>query len=145
MKIAVAGAGYVGLSIAVLLAQHNKVVVVDGDMKTVNCINAWKSPIHDVDIDNFLRNKKLNLIATLDKNYAYLGAELVIISTPTDYDPDTHSFNTKSVETVISDVLSINPLALMVIKSTIPVGFVQRMRKKFNTDQIIFSPEFLMN
>ena len=131
------------MSIAVLLAQHNKVVVVDVDMKTVNCINAWKSPIHDVDIDNFLRNKKLNLIATLDKNYAYLGAELVIISTPTDYDPDTHSFNTKSVETVISDVLSINPLALMVIKSTIPVGFVQRMRKKFNTDQIIFSPEFL--
>lgn len=131
------------MSIAVLLAQHNKVVVVDVDVKTVNCINARKSPIHDVDIDNFLRNKKLNLTATLDKNFAYLGAELVIISTPTDYDPDTHSFNTKSVETVISDVLSINPLALMVIKSTIPVGFVQRMRKKFNTDQIIFSPEFL--
>lgn len=143
MKIAVAGAGYVGLSMAVLLAQHNQVVVLDVDLKTVNSINARKSPIYDVEIDDFLHNKNLNLTATLDKNFAFSDVELAIIATPTDYDVDTQCFNTKSVETLISDVLSINPHALMVIKSTIPVGFVQRMREKFKTDQIIFSPEFL--
>ncbi|MFV9474476.1 nucleotide sugar dehydrogenase [Advenella sp. RU8] len=143
MKIAVAGAGYVGLSLAVLLAQNNQVVVLDVDLKAVNCINTRKSPIYDVEIEGFLHNKNLSLTATLDKNFAFSDVELVIIATPTDYDADTQCFNTKSVETLISDVLSINPHALMVIKSTIPVGFVQRMREKFKTDQIIFSPEFL--
>lgn len=143
MKIAVAGAGYVGLSMAVLLAQHNQVVVLDVDLETVNCINARKSPIYDVEINGFFQNKNLNLTATLDKNFAFSDVQLVIIATPTDYDVDTQCFNTKSVETLISDVLSINPHALIVIKSTIPVGFVQRMREKFKTNQIIFSPEFL--
>lgn len=143
MKIAVAGAGYVGLSMAVLLAQHNQVVVLDVDLETVNCINARKSPIYDVEINGFFQNKNLNLTATLDKNFAFSDVQLAIIATPTDYDVDTQCFNTKSVETLISDVLSINPHALIVIKSTIPVGFVQRMREKFKTNQIIFSPEFL--
>lgn len=143
MKIAVAGAGYVGLSMAVLLAQHNQVVVLDVDLETVNCINARKSPIYDVEINGFFQNKNLNLTATLDKHFAFSNVQLAIIATPTDYDVDTQCFNTKSVETLISDVLSINPHALIVIKSTIPVGFVQRMREKFKTNQIIFSPEFL--
>lgn len=143
MKIAVVGTGYVGLSMAVLLAQHNQVVALDIDFEKVKLINARKSPIDDKEIKDFLDGKNLNLIATLDRNLAYSGAELVIIATPTDYDAETHCFNTTSLEAVIMDVLSINPQALMVIKSTIPVGYVQCIRKKFNTDQIIFSPEFL--
>lgn len=143
MKIAVAGTGYVGLSMAVLLAQNNHVVALDLIPEKIDLINAGKSPIHDAEIEDFLRNKTLNLTATLDKQEAYEGAEFVIIATPTDYDPETHYFNTRSIEAVIQDVLSINPNAVMVIKSTIPVGYVNQVRAKFGVDNIIFSPEFL--
>ncbi|RMD46291.1 MAG: nucleotide sugar dehydrogenase, partial [Aquificota bacterium] len=143
MKIAVAGAGYVGLSNAILLAQKNEVVLKDIDPKKVELINNKISPIIDKDIEEYLKNKPLNLKATLDPEEAYKGAEFVIVATPTDYDPVTNYFNTKSVEAVISEVRQINPKATIVIKSTIPVGFTDRMREKFNTDKIIFSPEFL--
>ena len=143
MKIAVAGTGYVGLSMAVLLAQNNHVVALDLIPEKIDLINAGKSPIHDAEIEDFLRNKSLNLTATLDKHKAYEGAEFVIIATPTDYDPETHYFNTRSIEAVIQDVLSINPDAVMVIKSTIPVGYVNQVRAKFGVDNILFSPEFL--
>lgn len=143
MKIAVAGTGYVGLSLAVLLAQKNEVVAVDIIKEKVDLINTKKSPITDAEIENFLLNKSLNLTATLDKEMAYRGAEFVIIATPTNYDPETNKFDTSSVEAVIKDVLEVNPEAVMVIKSTIPVGYVKSAKEKFQCQNLIFSPEFL--
>lgn len=143
MKIAVAGTGYVGLSNAVLLAQHNEVIAVDIDERKVKLINQKKSPIVDKEIEEFLTTKNLNLVATTDIKKAYEQAEFIIIATPTDYDPETNYFNTKSIESVISNVLPINPSAVMVIKSTIPVGYTKEIKEKFQTDNIMFSPEFL--
>ncbi|HEL1644731.1 TPA: nucleotide sugar dehydrogenase [Streptococcus suis] len=143
IKIAVAGTGYVGLSIAVLLAQHHQVTAVDIIQEKVDLINDRKSPIQDEYIEKYLAEKDLNLVATLDAEKAYKDAEIVVIAAPTNYDSAKNYFDTSHVEAVIETVLSVNPQALMVIKSTIPVGFTQSMREKFGTENIIFSPEFL--
>jgi UDPglucose 6-dehydrogenase len=143
IKITVVGTGYVGMSMAVLLAQHNEVTALDVDERRVRQVNAGKSTVADVEIQQYLDEKELSLSATLDNAQAYQHAAFIIIATPTDYDPETNYFDTSSVEAVIGDVLAHNQTAMIVIKSTVPVGFTASMKQKFSTDRIIFSPEFL--
>jgi UDPglucose 6-dehydrogenase len=143
MKITIAGTGYVGLSNAILLAQHNEVTALDISQEKVDCINNRKSPIIDNEIEEFLTKRELRLTATTDNYKAYKNSEFVIICTPTNYDPKKNHFNTRTVEAVIANVLSFNPDAVMIIKSTVPVGYTEIVRKKFETENIIFSPEFL--
>ena len=142
-KITVVGSGYVGMSMAVLLAQHNEVTAIDIDLSRVELINKRKSTVVDAEIEQYLREKDLSLLATFDKEKAYMDADFIIVATPTNYDTQANNFDTSSVETVISDVLQYNQKAMIVIKSTVPVGFTSSMKNKFSTDRIIFSPEFL--
>jgi len=143
MKLAIVGSGFVGLSNAILLAQYNEVIVLDIDPEKISALNQGKSPIKDPDIESFLLNKDLNFKATTDKNEAYINSDFVIIATPTDYNSITNSFNTDSVEAVIRDVININPTAQIIIKSTVPVGFTNGIKKKLKFEKIFFSPEFL--
>ncbi len=143
VKVTIVGTGYVGISNAVLLAQHNRVVALDIDSRKVDQINARRSPIADPEIEDYLANRELDLEATTDQNMAYEGADFVVVATPTDYDPDTNYFNTGTVEAVIADALTMAPDAVIVVKSTVPVGFTERLRAKHATDAIVFSPEFL--
>lgn len=143
IKITVVGTGYVGISNAILLAQRNEVVALDIDSRKVEQINAKRSPIADPEIEDYLANKPLNLVATTDRDTAYAGARFVVVATPTDYDPDTNYFNTRTVESVIADALVKAPDALIIVKSTVPVGFTERMRAELGTDATVFSPEFL--
>jgi len=143
LKIAIVGIGYVGLSNAILLSQHHEVVALDIISQKVDMINQKRSPIEDAEIEEYLNKKPLNIRATLNKNDAYENAQFIIIATPTDYDPQTNSFNTTSIEIVIQDILKINPNSVIIIKSTVPVGYTQKAKQYFNTNNIIFSPEFL--